>query len=82
VEGSCEQGNELAGTVNIGYFLSSCVTGAFSRRAQLHVVSLSVSLLVSQNNSGIQMIYFRNQETVEVDSQKTPFLKRTKVTLI
>jgi hypothetical protein len=30
---------------NVGKFLSSCITGGFSRRAQLHVVSLvSVTL--------------------------------------
>jgi hypothetical protein len=32
---------------SVGKFLSSCPTGAFSRTAQLHAVSQSVSQLVS-----------------------------------
>jgi hypothetical protein len=36
--GSCEHGNEPSGSINVGKFLSSCVTGGFSRRAQLHEV--------------------------------------------
>jgi hypothetical protein len=34
VEGSCEHGNELSGSINAGSFLSSCTTGGLSRRAQ------------------------------------------------
>jgi hypothetical protein len=42
VEGCCEDGNELSGKT-----LSSCATGGFSRRAQLHGVSYhSVFLLL------------------------------------
>jgi hypothetical protein len=38
VDGSCEYGNEHLGSINVGKFLSSCITGGFSRRAQLHEV--------------------------------------------
>jgi hypothetical protein len=40
VEGSCEHGNEPSGSINVGKFLSSCTDGGFSRRAQLHEVSV------------------------------------------
>jgi hypothetical protein len=43
VEGSCEHGNEPVGSIRFGKFLSSCTTGGFSRRAQLHVVSYGSS---------------------------------------
>jgi hypothetical protein len=39
VEGSCEHGNEPSVSIKcseMGKFLSSCATGGFSRRAQLH----------------------------------------------
>jgi hypothetical protein len=36
VEGSCEQGNELLGSINVGKFLSSRATGSISGRAHLH----------------------------------------------
>jgi hypothetical protein len=39
VEGSCVQGNEPSHSINAGKFLSSCIIGSFSRRAQLHEVS-------------------------------------------
>jgi hypothetical protein len=39
VENSSEHGNEPSGSINVGKFLSSCTTGGFSRRAQLHGVS-------------------------------------------
>jgi hypothetical protein len=39
VEGSCEHGNELSGSIKCWKFLSSCTTGSFSRRVQLHGVS-------------------------------------------
>jgi hypothetical protein len=38
-EASCEHGNEPSGSINVGKFLSSCATGGFSRRTQLHGVS-------------------------------------------
>jgi hypothetical protein len=40
VEDSCEHGNDPSGSKNVGKFLSSCTTGNFSRRAQLHGVSI------------------------------------------
>jgi hypothetical protein len=40
VEGCCEHGNEPAGFINIGKYLSSYRAGGFSRRIQLHGVSL------------------------------------------
>jgi hypothetical protein len=40
VEGSCEHGNEPSESIKVGKFLSSYTTGGFSRRAQLHEVSL------------------------------------------
>jgi hypothetical protein len=46
VEGSCEDGNELSGLINVGEFLSSCTTGAFSR-SQLHGVSYVLIILPS-----------------------------------
>jgi hypothetical protein len=39
VEGSCENGNDPSGSINVGKFLSGCTTGGFSKRAQLHEVS-------------------------------------------
>jgi hypothetical protein len=39
VEGSCEHGNEPPGSKKMLKFMSGCVTGGFSRRAQLHEVS-------------------------------------------
>jgi hypothetical protein len=39
VEGSCEHGNELSGSIKDGIFFSVWATGGFSRRAQLHEVS-------------------------------------------
>jgi hypothetical protein len=36
VEGSCEYGNELSGSIKCWKFLSSCTICGFSRRAQLH----------------------------------------------
>jgi hypothetical protein len=38
VEGSCEHGNEPAGSINVGKCLSSRTAGGLSRRAQLHEV--------------------------------------------
>jgi hypothetical protein len=35
--GPCEHGNGPSGSINVK-FLSSCTTGGFSRRAQLHKV--------------------------------------------
>jgi hypothetical protein len=32
VEGSCEHGNEISGSINVGKLLSSCTTGGFPRR--------------------------------------------------
>jgi hypothetical protein len=39
VEGSSEHGMNLRVPLNAGKFLSSCTTGDFSRRVQLHEVS-------------------------------------------
>jgi hypothetical protein len=39
VAGSCEHGNELSGSIECWEFLSSCINGGFSRRAQLNEVS-------------------------------------------
>jgi hypothetical protein len=39
VEGSCEYDNRTWATLNFGISLSSCKTGSFSRRAQLHGIS-------------------------------------------
>jgi hypothetical protein len=39
VEDSCEHGNEPSGFINCWEFFSSCTTGGFSRRTQLHEVS-------------------------------------------
>jgi hypothetical protein len=40
VDSSCEHSNEPSVPKNADEFLSSCTTGSFSRRAQLHEVSL------------------------------------------
>jgi hypothetical protein len=40
VEGSCEYGIECLGPYNFGNHLSSCTTVGFSKRAQVHGVSL------------------------------------------
>jgi hypothetical protein len=37
VEGFCEHGNELSGSVNIETFLSSCTTSGFSTRAEMNL---------------------------------------------
>lgn len=37
--GSCEHGNEPSVSIKCWKFLSSCATGAFSRRVQLHRLS-------------------------------------------
>jgi hypothetical protein len=39
VEGSCEYDNKLCGSISVGKFLSSCISGGFSKRAQLRGVS-------------------------------------------
>jgi hypothetical protein len=39
VEGSCEHGNELPGSIKCWEMLNSNTAGGFSRRAQLHEVS-------------------------------------------
>jgi hypothetical protein len=39
MEGSFEHGNETSGSINAGKFLSSCTSGRFSRRTQLHEIS-------------------------------------------
>jgi hypothetical protein len=39
VDGSCEHGNKLSGSIKIWEFLSSYTIGGFYRRAQLHEVS-------------------------------------------
>jgi hypothetical protein len=39
-------GNEPSGSLNVWKFLSSCTTGGFSRRAQLHEVSFLKSTVV------------------------------------
>jgi hypothetical protein len=36
VEGSCEGGNELSGSIKYWEILGGCTIGGFSRRAQLH----------------------------------------------
>jgi hypothetical protein len=40
VEGSCEYGNELLGSIKCGKLLSSCTNGDLLRRAEIHGVSL------------------------------------------
>jgi hypothetical protein len=42
VEGSCEHDNELSGSIKFGKFFSSCTTGGFTRRVQVHGDSQSV----------------------------------------
>jgi hypothetical protein len=32
VEGSCEHGNELSGSINVGKFLSSCTNGGLLKK--------------------------------------------------
>jgi hypothetical protein len=39
VEGTFERSNIPSGPINVGKFLSSCTTGCFLRRSQLHEVS-------------------------------------------
>jgi hypothetical protein len=47
VEDSYEHGNEPSGSMKCWKFLSSCTTGSFSRRAQLHGVSYFYFLIDS-----------------------------------
>jgi hypothetical protein len=51
VGGYCEHGNESSDSI-----LSSCTTGGFSRRAQLHEVSLVHSMLKHQVNVNKRMV--------------------------
>jgi hypothetical protein len=60
VEDSCEYGNESSGSIKCLEFLSSCVTGDFSRRARPHEVrqnkvkvKLSLSLINPLKNEFI-----------------------------
>jgi hypothetical protein len=50
VEGSCEQGDELSGSIKCWEFLSSCKIGSFSRRAHVHEVRIMVSAKSGYNN--------------------------------
>jgi hypothetical protein len=36
LKGSCEHGNEPSGSIKTEKFLSSCIIGSFSRKAQFH----------------------------------------------
>jgi hypothetical protein len=42
MEGSCEHGNDLLGSLNSVKLLSSCTIGGLSRRAKFHAVNLLV----------------------------------------
>jgi hypothetical protein len=40
MEGSCDSGCELSGSINLGRFMSSGTTEGSSRGAQLHAVNI------------------------------------------
>jgi hypothetical protein len=58
VEGSCEHGNEPSGSIKCWKFLSSCTVGGFSRRAQLHEVSLLNLFIALRYTSTSNAYYF------------------------
>jgi hypothetical protein len=73
VEDSFERGNETSGSIKVGKFLNSCVTGGFSRRAQLYEVSL-LSLFFEQNNhcqfSYVNKLKYVSQRERERESER------------
>jgi hypothetical protein len=68
VEGSREHDNEPSGSIKVGKFSGSCVTGGVSRRAQLHGVgyvclnNTSVSWPVLKSAKRMDSVIFSNKE--------------------